>query len=150
MHSLCTCSKLRQLARKVTAIYDHYLASQEVSIGQYALLAKIARIGPIGVIPLAQLLDMDRSTLSRNLKPLIAIGWIATVDLPLAELLSKRSFGVILTAAGESKRAACEPRWHAAQAHIIALMGETQHLQLAEVMGSANSQLDAFTGILHE
>ena len=116
--ALCTCSKLRQLTRKVTGIYDHYLAENKISIGQDALLAKIGRSGSIGIIPLAELMGLDRSTLSRTLKPLIAAGWIQTLDLPLSEQQSKRSFGVQLTGQGQQKRDECHPNWVKAQAHI--------------------------------
>ena len=97
MLSNCTCSKLRQLTRKITGIYDRHLLADELTVSQYSLLSRIGKYGPLGVIPLANYMGMDRSTMSRNLKPLIAAGWIETVDLPLEMLTDKRSFGLRLS-----------------------------------------------------
>jgi len=141
MATLCTCSKLRQLSRKITGIYDHYLAENEISIGQYSLLSKINRAGSVGMIPLADEMGMDRSTLSRTLKPMIAAGWIETLDLPLAAQQSKRSFGVKLTEKGQQKRGECQPNWLKAQNYIDEMLGLELHQQLFNVLDQANNDL---------
>jgi DNA-binding MarR family transcriptional regulator len=141
MATPCTCNKLRQLSRKITGIYDHYLAENQISIGQYSLLAKISRAGSIGVIPLADMMGMDRSTLSRTLKPMITTGWLVTLDLPVEAQQSKRSFGVKLTANGEIKRAESYPNWLKAQSHIDSMLGQEQHQQLFEILDLANQKL---------
>ncbi|MEO6920881.1 MAG: MarR family winged helix-turn-helix transcriptional regulator [Collimonas sp.] len=138
MRSQCSCSTLRQLTRKMTNIYDHYLAADELTIGQYSLLAKIGKYGPIGVITLAANMGMDRSTMSRTLKPLIALGWIQTVNLPLKMLTDKRSFGVSLTADGQKKWKGSISNWRKAQNEIDAILGEDTHLALTTLVDNAN------------
>jgi DNA-binding MarR family transcriptional regulator len=142
MIDACTCSKLRQLNRKITSIYDQYLLPDGLTVCQYSLLARIGKYGPMGAIPLANYMDMDRSTLSRSLKPLIASGWVETVDLPLEMLTDKRSFGVQLTAAGKAKWATAQPNWHKAQEEIDVLLGAQTHLQLVAAVEVANQKLE--------
>jgi len=136
----CTCSKLRQLTRKVTNLYDRYLAPHEVSVGQYSLLVKIGRAGVIGFIPLAELMGMDRSTLSRTLKPLMQAGWIEAGEQDT--LQDKRSFTVQLTEPGKKKCEQCRPDWLRAQRHIDGLLGKEQHQLLFTVLDQANKNLD--------
>jgi len=85
---------------------------------------------------------MDRSTMSRRLKPLIAAGWIETVDLPLEMLLDKRSFGLQLTEQGRRKWQSALPHWRAAQDEIDATLGERTHTNLVAAVDQANRQLE--------
>ena len=136
----CTCSKLRQLTRKMTSIYDQHLAADELTIGQYSLLSRIGKFGPIGAIPLATNMGMDRSTMSRALKPLISAGWVQTVDLPLEMLTDKRSFGLSLSAQGRRKWEDAMPSWHKAQEEISHILGKTNHQSLMTLVDDANNK----------
>lgn len=140
--SICACAKLRQLTRQLSSLYDHYLVSEGLTIGQYSYLARIGRFGPMGVIPLANEFGMDRSTMSRGLKPLIAEGWIETVDLPLEMLTDKRSFGVQLTEAGRAKWQAALPRWEAAQKEVNRILGDETLRGLVALVDDANLRIE--------
>ena len=140
--SICACSKLRQLTRKLSNLYDHYLAADGLTIGQFSFLARIGRFGPIGVIPLAVEMGMDRSTMSRGLKPLINEGWIETVDLPLEMLTDKRSFGVRLSKAGERKWKTALPKWQKAQDEINAIVGDESLRKLLDLVDHANLKIE--------
>jgi DNA-binding MarR family transcriptional regulator len=142
MKNECSCTTLRQLTRKMTNIYDHYLAADELTISQYSLLARIGKYGPIGVIPLAHNMGMDRSTMSRTLKPLISAGWIETVDLPLEMLTDKRSFGVRLSAEGERKWRQSKPNWRKAQDVINTILGDQTHHALMSLVNDANVKFE--------
>ena len=145
MVSHCTCAKLRQLTRKITGIYDQHLLADEITVSQYSLLARIGKFGPLGVIPLANYMGLDRSTMSRSLKPLIAAGWVETVDLPLEMLTDKRSFGLQLTADGKRKWQAAMPHWRKAQDEINATLGEQTHHELVALVDQANRKLENVT-----
>ncbi|SDX64730.1 DNA-binding transcriptional regulator, MarR family [Collimonas sp. OK242] len=142
MKSQCSCSTLRQLTRKMTNIYDHYLAADELTISQYSLLARIGKYGPVGVIPLANNMGMDRSTMSRTLKPLIRAGWIETVDLPLEMLTDKRSFGVSLSTDGQRKWQQSMPNWRKAQDVINTILGDQTHQALMDLVDDANAKFE--------
>jgi len=140
--SACTCSKLRQLNRKITNIYDRYLMPDGITVCQYSLIARIGKYGPMGTIPLANYMAMDRSTMSRSLKPLITAGWVETVDLPVGMLIDKRSFGVQLTAAGHAKWQAAQVNWSKAQDEISTALGEEAHRELVAAVEVANRKLE--------
>lgn len=72
----CTNLKLRQLSRSVTRHYDAYVASTGLKNTQYSLLSHVVLLGPIRPSELAQRMRLDASTLTRNLQPLIAQGWV--------------------------------------------------------------------------
>jgi DNA-binding MarR family transcriptional regulator len=128
----------------MTSIYDHYLVADALTISQYSLLARIGKYGPVGVIPLAANMGMDRSTMSRALKPLISAGWIETVDLPLEMLTDKRSFGVSLSADGKRKWKASMPNWRKAQNEIGTILGEKTHQDLMALVDDANTKFEKF------
>lgn len=140
-NDICTCSPLRRLTRKITVIYDHHLQGDELTITQFSLISRIGRCGPIANLQLATDMGMDRSTLSRALKPLIASGWIATVDLPEAAHLDKRSFALQLTVAGRAKLDQARPNWQRAQDEIDRQLGPDMASQLTELINTAYDKL---------
>ena len=72
----CTNLKLRQLGRMVTRHYDKYMSVAGLKNTQYALLSHIVNLGPIRPSDLARRMQMDASTLTRNLQPMAAQGWL--------------------------------------------------------------------------
>ena len=70
----CTCFKLRRLTRRVTAVYDRALAAAGIRVTQYSVLGHVRRLKGASISELADALDMDRTTLTRNLKPLLDSG----------------------------------------------------------------------------
>jgi len=126
----------------MTAIYDQHLSSDGLTVGQFSLLARVGKLGPIGAIPLASQMGLDRSTMSRSLKPLIHAGWIETIDLPLEMLTDKRSFGLQLSSAGVAKWQSAVPNWRKAQDEIAAQLGEQKLQKLMELIDQANVRLD--------
>jgi DNA-binding MarR family transcriptional regulator len=114
----CTNFKLRQLVRRVSQLYDQELARAGLKTTQYSLLSHVLRLGPIRPGDLAAAMTMDASTLTRNLKPLIAAGW-----LELAPGADGRSRSVHITAAGRDKRAEAQRHWRAAQERLNAQLG---------------------------
>jgi len=139
----CTCAKLRRLTRRITAVYDRELAAAGLRVTQYSLLAALrsdtgtggtGSAGGIGLTELADRMDMDRSTLSRNLRPLIDRGW--------AELIAHGQDARVrvarLTAQGLAQWQSARPYWKRAQNEVNATLGAAQVLQL-------HQQLDEVT-----
>jgi DNA-binding MarR family transcriptional regulator len=71
----CTCFSLRKLTRTVSRLYDQHLAAVGLKTTQYSLLKSIANEA-MPVTELAARLSIERTTLTRNLKPLIDAGWV--------------------------------------------------------------------------
>jgi DNA-binding MarR family transcriptional regulator len=114
----CTNFKLRQLMRRVAQHYDLEVAKAGLRTTQYSLLSHVLKLGPIRPGDLARAMAMDASTLTRNLKPLIAAGWVE-----LAAGADGRSRSVTITPAGRDKRAEAQRRWKVAQQSINQLLG---------------------------
>src|SRR5271156_3744277 len=71
----CSNAKLRQLTRRVSQHYDHEMGKIGLKTTQYSLLSQVLQRGPIRPGDLAKAMALDASTLTRNLKPLVAAGW---------------------------------------------------------------------------
>jgi DNA-binding MarR family transcriptional regulator len=120
----CTCARLRRLTRRVTAVYDHELAAAGLRVSQFSLLAVLrGQAGEQGmpVSNLAAHLDMDRSTLTRSLRPLIVQGW-AALQTDASDARVRRA---LITDAGQAALAAARPHWRRAQDQINGTLGET-------------------------
>lgn len=136
--SLCTCFRLRKLARLVTQRYDRELAAVGLNINQYSILRRASRT-PQTVSALAREIGMDRTTLSRDLKPLIAEGWIelASSDEDARQRL------VRVKPAGKRVLERAQPLWRKAQDDIDARLGDTGVLALHTHLDRATARLDA-------
>src|SRR5262245_44525759 len=106
----CTNLKLRQLSRRVTRHYDAIVGGTGLKNTQYSLLSHVVLLGPIQPSALAAQMQLDPSTLTRNLRPLIAKGWLAME--PGDDARSRR---VIATPAGVALRADAQRAWKRAQ-----------------------------------
>lgn len=114
----CTNFKLRQVSRRVSQRYDQELAKAGIKTTQYSLLTHLVKLGPIRPGDLAQAMTMDASTLTRNVKPLVAAGWVELGAGP-----DGRSRLVGLTAAGLDKWTESRRHWRVAQASLNQLLG---------------------------
>ncbi len=113
----CTCFKLRKLTRAMSRLYDQHMAAVGLKTTQYSVLANVARAA-LPVAELADLLGMERTTLTRNLKPLLDAGWV--VLKPGAD---SRQRIVTITAAGRKKVARAYDAWLGAQLAFEQLVG---------------------------
>ncbi|HSV61327.1 MAG TPA: MarR family winged helix-turn-helix transcriptional regulator [Variovorax sp.] len=114
----CTSLKVRQLMRKVSQHYDAEMARCGLKTTQYSLLSHVVKLGPIRPADLAQAMQMTPSTLSRNLQPLVAAGWLL-----LGAGADARSRLVSVTEAGQVKRREAQRHWKVAQLTLNAQLG---------------------------
>src|SRR5579863_2878917 len=66
----CVCVNLRRAARAMSQLYDEALAESGVKITQFSLLRAVERNEPAPITLLAEEMELDRTTLARNLQPL--------------------------------------------------------------------------------
>jgi DNA-binding MarR family transcriptional regulator len=136
----CTCFKLRSLSRRVTQLYDRVLAPSGLKVTQYSLIANARRregANPPTVTELAQKLVTDRTTLTRNLSPLVDAGFVR-----VASGADGRSKAVIVTAKGEAAYQAARPLWSTAQGYMRERVGESDLAALHELIDSILPELD--------
>ncbi|MCX5894123.1 MAG: MarR family transcriptional regulator, partial [Deltaproteobacteria bacterium] len=72
----CACFKVRKAARAITKLYEEVLRPSGLRATQFSLLMVTRVMGPVTVVKLAQVMVMDRTTLTRNLQILEARGLI--------------------------------------------------------------------------
>jgi DNA-binding MarR family transcriptional regulator len=114
----CTSMKLRQLMRRVGRHYDTELAKAGLKVTQYSLLSCVFKLGPMRPVDIARVMGLDASTLTRNLKPLVAAGWLTLEAGP-----DGRSRSVAITPAGREKRQEAQRRWRVAQETLNETVG---------------------------
>lgn len=114
----CTCANLRKAARVVTQRYDVALRPTGLKATQFTLLATLAKRGDLPLTHLAEALVMDRTTLTRNLKPLIGNG-LVTVENERDQRVRR----IKLTVKGCKAFKDALPYWEAVQSKVVAGLG---------------------------
>lgn len=112
----CLCLAAQRAARTLARRFDDALRPVGLTSGQFSLLTSLNReeAPPIGAV--AELLAMDRTTLTANLKPLERRGLLEIVVDPA----DRRGRLLKLTAAGHSLLLAAVPIWEETHARTEA------------------------------
>src|SRR3954451_4998383 len=72
----CIAVRVRALNRAITALYDEALRPHGLRVGQLNLLVAVERMGTARSADLCRALNMDKSTLSRDVEVLRRHGWL--------------------------------------------------------------------------
>ena len=115
----CIGKQVRQLNRVVTNVYDDALRPLGLKMSQLNILIAAARLGLARPAVVCERLDLDRSTLSRNVERMRAQGWLEVVDDE-----DGRAQPFRLTAKGKKLVEKAVPAWQRAQRKAMALLGE--------------------------
>jgi len=115
----CVDVRLRLLNSVITNVYDDALRPLGLKVSQINLLVVAARLGVAEPSQVCRILQMDLSTLSRNLERLRARGWIESVRDRDA-----RVHPFQLTSQGRAMIQQAYPAWREAQQRATALLGE--------------------------
>jgi DNA-binding MarR family transcriptional regulator len=128
----CVCVNVRRAARAMTALYDEALAASGIKITQFSLLRAVQRNEPAAIGALSEDLDLDRTTLARNLNPLQRDGMIE-----LGVGADRRVTEVRLTKKGRAAIARALPLWQKAQADVARRFASGHLDQLRIIAGEA-------------
>jgi DNA-binding MarR family transcriptional regulator len=136
----CSCFRMRRLARAMSRLYDQHLAAAGLKTTQYSVLVNAGRAA-LPVAALADQLGMERTTLTRNLKPLSEAGWVVLVPGQ-----DSRQRIVTITDAGRAKLKQAWPAWRAAQDAFERQLGvkqvETLHTRLDATLAHVTPLLE--------
>ena len=121
----CTCFNLRKAARAVTQVYDAALQPVGLKATQFSLLAAAGAAEGRTVGQLAEALVLDRTTLTRNLAPLVRDGLIS-----VEEGSDRRARLVEVTPAGRRLLKRAWPLWRGAQDRMVGDLGDRQWADL--------------------
>lgn len=133
----CTNLRLHRLGRRVARLYDEDVRALGLKGTQYSLLSFIVTLGPIQPSVLAARIDLGPSTLTRNLQPLIAQGW---VRMEAGE--NQRSRRVVATDAGRALRAEAQGAWKRSQLALNAKLGPVRVARLHALIDECMELLD--------
>ena len=118
VEGVCVGGCVRKLNRMVTAIYDGALASAGLKTSQFSVLVAVANREQARPSELTELLQMDESTLSRNVERMRARGW-----LRLERGGDRRSHLIEVTDKGHALIRKCLPAWRRAQEKVSQRLG---------------------------
>jgi DNA-binding MarR family transcriptional regulator len=114
----CASLNFRRTARAVTRMYDAAMQESGVRSTQFAILVAIAKIQPVAMGALAEVLSIDRTTLTRSLRLLQKERMIT-----ISKRSEMRQRFLKLTPAGEKALQRSLPLWREAHAKFVAALG---------------------------
>ena len=115
----CACANLRKAARVVTQFYDSVLRPSGLRATQFTLLQALTLAPDISQKELAQLLEIDSTTLTRTLALLRRKGWLRSETET-----DRRKLRLFLTPAGQREYKRVLPYWKSAQRRLRQALGE--------------------------
>jgi len=123
----CICGNLRMASRAITAVYDEHLKPSGLTSNQLAVLWPIVAMEPTPMSEIARAVVMDKTTVSRNVASLEALGLVQIQPGEDARLRL-----VSTTARGRHAFAIAMPAWEAAQAAVAKSFGKARFTSLVK------------------
>ena len=127
----CIASRVRRMSRILTRIYDDALRQFGITASQFTLLTILAQQDGVTAAEIGYDLDIEKSTLSRNLQRLVGLGFIE-MDPPAG----RRGRGLHLTMAGAHAVKQAYPVWSATQERVKSVVGSDLADQVDALLGS--------------
>ena len=115
----CICANLRRASRVITQAYDDSFRSLGLRATQIIILINASKNSAVTVNALSSQLSMDRTTLTRNLRPLERSGLI---QVGIGK--DRRAKAITLTHKGKAVLGKAFPLWKVRQAALVKSLGE--------------------------
>jgi len=127
----CLCLAARRASRAITREFDQALRPHDLRATQFTLLSALHLAGPQTIGSLAELLSVDRTTLTRNLAVAEQRGWVTT----RADRNDARSRIAAISAKGSRTLTAVLPEWRATQWRLLEQIGADAAASLRRLAG---------------
>jgi|SRR5215831_689467 len=125
----CVCLAVRTAARRITQGYDAALAGTGLRATQFSLLVMAHHLGAPSMKRLAEMLNSDPTTITRNVQ-----GLTKRRLLTLSPGRDLRERKVTLTEQGEAILLRALPNWRAAQSDVVASLSRTELTRLRALL----------------
>jgi DNA-binding MarR family transcriptional regulator len=116
----------------MTQLYEEALRPTGLRATQFSILMAVRALEPVPVSQLATLTGTDRTTMSRNLRPLESEGY-----LRIGEADDRRVHEVRLTQKGARALTLAFPLWERVQNSVVSALGEERTRQLLDDLAAA-------------
>ena len=133
----CVCNNLHQTTRAVSRIYAEEMRPTGIKRSQFSILAYLQILGVIQLTELADLMIMDRTTLSRNLKPLEKKGLVFINKSPN----DARARQLSLSKEGKAKFRESMKYWTRAQKKVLKMFGKKNWQELESTLHRLRKQV---------
>ena len=132
METECYCTSIRLATRKITALYDSALEPVGVNVAQWGLLRHLDRSGatPISIQDLAERVELERSTVARNVRVLEKHGFVELGD----STEDRRASTIVLSDEGLAALEHGEPLWESAQHRVEEMLGAQAASELRSLL----------------
>ncbi len=128
----CTCYRVRKAARVLTQFYDDALADAGATLTQMSVLTELSRSPNVSVTALGKRLGMDRTTLSRIIKPMLRNGWIES-----GKSDDRRARNLEITKNGIEILTRCNNGWRQAESRMLRTIGRENRSVLFDLLDQA-------------
>ena len=133
----CLAARIRLLHRTITGIFDEALRPVGLTDAQLTILVMVANRGPVSPGAVARHLNMEKSTISRNIARMQKNGWLTVGDGR-----SGREQQLALNAKGQSLLVKAFPIWREAQTKAQAVLGQRGAESVGRLGRTIWSQID--------
>jgi DNA-binding MarR family transcriptional regulator len=128
----CLCLHVQRAARALARRFDEALRPVGLTHGQFSLLMSLNRPEPPTIGSVAELLAMDRTTLTANLKPLERRGLVTVV----VDASDRRNRRLVLTIDGRMLLSDAMPIWRREHDAVDKLLVESDPDRLRADLGA--------------
>ena len=125
----CTCYRVRKAARALTQFYDEALAEAGASLTKMSVLTELSRTPNLSVTALGDRLGMDRTTVSRTIKPMLRDGWIESIGA-----VDRRARNLVITEEGLETLSRCNVGWRHAESRMLRSIGLESRTTLFDLL----------------
>ena len=125
----CLCQRVRMAARAVTRVYDQALRPTGLRSTQFTNLVAASVAGGLPLHRLADILGLERTTLTRNLAAITRQGLIEITNS------DGRTRNVFLSPAGRIRLNQALPLWDQAQQQLHEILGDEGWSRMHETLG---------------
>ncbi|NKB49656.1 MAG: MarR family transcriptional regulator [Alphaproteobacteria bacterium] len=136
--SACTLANVRQASRAISQVYDAALQPADIKATQFTVLAALSKNDQLPLSQLAEIMVMDRTTLTRNLQPLVKRKLVS-----IAPGKDRRVRNVRLTSQGRRLLETALPLWRKAQSQLVDGLGRQRWAGLLDDLSQTVSLTQA-------
>lgn len=127
---VCVANNLHRVAQHIVQAYEQSLKPSGITISQFSTLGTLHMHGSLPISMLADVMDVDRTTLARNLKLMVRDGLVAITR----KEDDQRVKVVSITPEGLQTLEMATPMWQKAQQHFVINLGEDVVADLIETL----------------